>query len=54
MTAGSPAGRRDVLAQGREKLLDVWKESGREGTPKTMGLAYFALGETGSRTRTGT
>ena len=29
-----------------EKLLAAWKEAGREGEPKTMGLAYFALGDT--------
>jgi alkanesulfonate monooxygenase SsuD/methylene tetrahydromethanopterin reductase-like flavin-dependent oxidoreductase (luciferase family) len=35
----------DVLAQGREKLLAAWKEAGRKGEPKTMGLAYFSLGD---------
>jgi alkanesulfonate monooxygenase SsuD/methylene tetrahydromethanopterin reductase-like flavin-dependent oxidoreductase (luciferase family) len=35
----------DVFAQGREKLLAAWKEAGRKGEPKTMGLAYFALGD---------
>jgi alkanesulfonate monooxygenase SsuD/methylene tetrahydromethanopterin reductase-like flavin-dependent oxidoreductase (luciferase family) len=35
----------DVLAQGREKLRAAWKEAGREGEPKTMGLAYYSLGD---------
>jgi alkanesulfonate monooxygenase SsuD/methylene tetrahydromethanopterin reductase-like flavin-dependent oxidoreductase (luciferase family) len=39
----------DVLAQGREKLLAAWNDAGREGEPKVMGLAYFALGEDGER-----
>jgi len=28
-----------------EKLKAAWSEAGREGEPRTMGLAYFALGE---------
>jgi alkanesulfonate monooxygenase SsuD/methylene tetrahydromethanopterin reductase-like flavin-dependent oxidoreductase (luciferase family) len=39
----------DVLAQGREKLLEAWKNAGRDGEPRTLGLAYFALGESGER-----
>jgi alkanesulfonate monooxygenase SsuD/methylene tetrahydromethanopterin reductase-like flavin-dependent oxidoreductase (luciferase family) len=35
----------DVLAQGREKLLAAWEKAGREGEPKTMGLAYYSLGD---------
>ena len=28
-----------------EKLKAAWSEAGREGEPRTMGLAYFSLGE---------
>lgn len=28
-----------------EKLKAAWAEAGREGEPRTMGLAYFSLGE---------
>lgn len=35
----------DVLAQGREKLLEAWAQAGRDGTPRVMGLAYYSLGE---------
>ena len=35
----------DVLAQGREKLLSAWKDAGRDGEPKVMGLAYYSLGD---------
>jgi alkanesulfonate monooxygenase SsuD/methylene tetrahydromethanopterin reductase-like flavin-dependent oxidoreductase (luciferase family) len=35
----------DVLAQGREKTLAAWREAGREGEPKIMGLAYYSLGD---------
>ncbi len=39
----------DVFAEGREKLLAAWREAGREGEPKTIGLAYFALGGGGEQ-----
>jgi alkanesulfonate monooxygenase SsuD/methylene tetrahydromethanopterin reductase-like flavin-dependent oxidoreductase (luciferase family) len=35
----------DVLAQGREKTIAAWKDAGREGEPKVMGLAYYSLGD---------
>jgi alkanesulfonate monooxygenase SsuD/methylene tetrahydromethanopterin reductase-like flavin-dependent oxidoreductase (luciferase family) len=41
MGGGTP----DMLAEGREKLLAAWRDEGREGTPKTMILFYFALGD---------
>jgi alkanesulfonate monooxygenase SsuD/methylene tetrahydromethanopterin reductase-like flavin-dependent oxidoreductase (luciferase family) len=41
IAGGSPP---EVLAQGREKLLAAWREAGREGEPKVMGLAYYSLG----------
>jgi alkanesulfonate monooxygenase SsuD/methylene tetrahydromethanopterin reductase-like flavin-dependent oxidoreductase (luciferase family) len=28
-----------------EKLKEAWSRAGREGEPRTMGLAYFSLGE---------
>lgn len=28
-----------------EKLKDVWAEAGRHGEPRTMGLAYYSLGD---------
>jgi alkanesulfonate monooxygenase SsuD/methylene tetrahydromethanopterin reductase-like flavin-dependent oxidoreductase (luciferase family) len=37
----------DVFAQGREQLLEAWKSAGRDGEPKTMGLAYYSLGDSG-------
>ena len=37
---GSP----DAFAAGRIKLLEAWEAGGREGTPRTMVLFYFALG----------
>lgn len=39
---GSPP---EQFAEGREKTLAAWREAGREGEPKTMSLAYFALGD---------
>jgi alkanesulfonate monooxygenase SsuD/methylene tetrahydromethanopterin reductase-like flavin-dependent oxidoreductase (luciferase family) len=38
---GSPP---EQFADGREKALAAWRDAGREGQPKTMALAYFALG----------
>ena len=35
----------DVLAEAREKLLKAWKDAGRDGEPKVMGLAYYSLGD---------
>jgi alkanesulfonate monooxygenase SsuD/methylene tetrahydromethanopterin reductase-like flavin-dependent oxidoreductase (luciferase family) len=34
----------DAFAAGRIKLLEAWEAGGREGTPRTMVLFYFALG----------
>jgi alkanesulfonate monooxygenase SsuD/methylene tetrahydromethanopterin reductase-like flavin-dependent oxidoreductase (luciferase family) len=39
---GSPP---EQFAQGREKTLAAWRDAGRDGEPKTMALAYFALGD---------
>jgi alkanesulfonate monooxygenase SsuD/methylene tetrahydromethanopterin reductase-like flavin-dependent oxidoreductase (luciferase family) len=39
---GSPP---QQFAEGREKTLAAWRDAGREGEPKTMALAYFALGD---------
>jgi alkanesulfonate monooxygenase SsuD/methylene tetrahydromethanopterin reductase-like flavin-dependent oxidoreductase (luciferase family) len=38
---GTPA----MFAAGREKLSAAWSAAGREGSPKTMALFYFALGD---------
>jgi alkanesulfonate monooxygenase SsuD/methylene tetrahydromethanopterin reductase-like flavin-dependent oxidoreductase (luciferase family) len=43
----------DVFAQGREQLSEAWKEAGREGEPRAMGLAYYSLGEAGERNARG-
>src|SRR3954452_5923675 len=41
MGGGAP----DQFAQGAEKLRAAWESAGREGKPRTMALAYFALGD---------
>lgn len=41
MGGGTP----EMLEQGRGKLEDAWSSAGREGRPRCMALAYFALGE---------
>jgi alkanesulfonate monooxygenase SsuD/methylene tetrahydromethanopterin reductase-like flavin-dependent oxidoreductase (luciferase family) len=41
MGGGTP----DMFAEGRAKLLDAWREEGRDGEPRTMVLWYFALGD---------
>ena len=46
MGGGTP----DALREGREKALAAWREAGREGEPKIMALAYFALGENARET----
>lgn len=33
------------FAAGRASLEDAWREAGREGEPRAMALAYFALGQ---------
>jgi len=40
MGGGTP----DAFAEGRAKLEAAWSEAGREGEPRAMSLAYFALG----------
>jgi alkanesulfonate monooxygenase SsuD/methylene tetrahydromethanopterin reductase-like flavin-dependent oxidoreductase (luciferase family) len=40
----------DTLAPSLEKLRAAWDEAGREGEPRVVALAYFALGE-GARER---
>jgi alkanesulfonate monooxygenase SsuD/methylene tetrahydromethanopterin reductase-like flavin-dependent oxidoreductase (luciferase family) len=37
----------DQFAKGREKLEQAWREAGRDGEPRGMALAYFALGDSG-------
>lgn len=41
MGGGTP----DAFAAGKAKLERAWEEAGRESAPRTMGLAYFALGD---------
>jgi alkanesulfonate monooxygenase SsuD/methylene tetrahydromethanopterin reductase-like flavin-dependent oxidoreductase (luciferase family) len=41
MGGGSP----DQFAGGAEKLDAAWAKAGRDGKPRTMALAYFALGD---------
>ena len=41
MGGGSP----DNFREGAEKLRAAWESAGREGEPRTMSLAYFALGD---------
>jgi alkanesulfonate monooxygenase SsuD/methylene tetrahydromethanopterin reductase-like flavin-dependent oxidoreductase (luciferase family) len=40
MGGGTP----DQLKQGAKKARVAWEASGREGSPRTMAIAYFALG----------
>jgi alkanesulfonate monooxygenase SsuD/methylene tetrahydromethanopterin reductase-like flavin-dependent oxidoreductase (luciferase family) len=37
----------DQFADGRAKLEEAWREAGRDGQPRGLALAYFALGATG-------
>lgn len=46
IAGGSPA---EQYAPMVEKLKAAWAEAGREGEPRTMGLAYFALGDEAER-----
>jgi len=46
IAGGSPP---DQYAGMVEKLKAAWSEAGREGQPRTMGLAYFALGDEAER-----
>jgi alkanesulfonate monooxygenase SsuD/methylene tetrahydromethanopterin reductase-like flavin-dependent oxidoreductase (luciferase family) len=41
MGGGSP----DQFSQGAEKLHRAWAAAGRDGSPRTMALGYFALGD---------
>jgi len=41
MGGGTP----DQFAEGVEKLRAAWREAGRDGEPRAVALAYFALGE---------
>jgi alkanesulfonate monooxygenase SsuD/methylene tetrahydromethanopterin reductase-like flavin-dependent oxidoreductase (luciferase family) len=34
----------DAFSDDKAKLEEAWQEAGREGSPKTMALAYFSLG----------
>ncbi len=39
----------DAFAESRAKLVEVWKQEGREGEPRTMALFYFSLGDDAER-----
>jgi alkanesulfonate monooxygenase SsuD/methylene tetrahydromethanopterin reductase-like flavin-dependent oxidoreductase (luciferase family) len=41
MGGGAP----DQFRQGADKVRAAWQAAGREGEPRTMALAYYALGE---------
>jgi alkanesulfonate monooxygenase SsuD/methylene tetrahydromethanopterin reductase-like flavin-dependent oxidoreductase (luciferase family) len=41
MGGGTP----DMFRGGAEKLQAAWRAAGRDGEPRTLALAYFALGE---------
>jgi alkanesulfonate monooxygenase SsuD/methylene tetrahydromethanopterin reductase-like flavin-dependent oxidoreductase (luciferase family) len=41
MGGGAP----DQFREGKGKLDAAWEQAGRDGTPRTMALAYFALGD---------
>ena len=41
MGGGTP----DQFTAGAAKLRDAWQAAGREGEPRTLSLAYFALGD---------
>jgi alkanesulfonate monooxygenase SsuD/methylene tetrahydromethanopterin reductase-like flavin-dependent oxidoreductase (luciferase family) len=41
MGGGTP----DMVTEGKAKLEAAWQRAGREGTPRTMALAYYALGD---------
>jgi alkanesulfonate monooxygenase SsuD/methylene tetrahydromethanopterin reductase-like flavin-dependent oxidoreductase (luciferase family) len=41
MGGGAP----DQFRQGKAKLDAAWEQAGRDGSPRTMALAYFALGD---------
>ena len=41
MGGGAP----DQFREGAAKLEAAWKDAGRDGKPRTMALAYFALGD---------
>jgi alkanesulfonate monooxygenase SsuD/methylene tetrahydromethanopterin reductase-like flavin-dependent oxidoreductase (luciferase family) len=41
MGGGTP----EMLAEGKQKTEDAWKEEGRDGEPRIMGLSYYALGD---------
>lgn len=43
MGGGTP----DALREGAEKARAAWKAAGRDGEPRLMALAYFALGDGG-------
>jgi alkanesulfonate monooxygenase SsuD/methylene tetrahydromethanopterin reductase-like flavin-dependent oxidoreductase (luciferase family) len=45
MGGGTP----DQFAQSLEQLNAAWSEAGREGTPRTLALMYFSLGDDGER-----
>jgi alkanesulfonate monooxygenase SsuD/methylene tetrahydromethanopterin reductase-like flavin-dependent oxidoreductase (luciferase family) len=49
MGGGTP----DQLRGGAEKMKAAWEAAGREGEPRTMALAYFALGEGAERAANG-
>jgi alkanesulfonate monooxygenase SsuD/methylene tetrahydromethanopterin reductase-like flavin-dependent oxidoreductase (luciferase family) len=42
MGGGTP----DAFKEGAQKLQAAWQDAGRDGTPRTAALAYWALGDT--------
>jgi alkanesulfonate monooxygenase SsuD/methylene tetrahydromethanopterin reductase-like flavin-dependent oxidoreductase (luciferase family) len=39
----------EEFAEGKARLEEAWREAGREGEPRGMALAYFALGDDGQQ-----
>lgn len=41
----------DAVAQKVEQVRNAWKDAGREGQPRVVGLTYFAMGDTEEQSR---
>jgi alkanesulfonate monooxygenase SsuD/methylene tetrahydromethanopterin reductase-like flavin-dependent oxidoreductase (luciferase family) len=41
----SGGGGPDAFAGGRDKAIVAWRDAGRDGEPRTLALAYYALGD---------
>ena len=48
MGGGTP----EMLAEGKAKTEEAWKAAGRDGSPRIMALAYYALGDGAEETAT--